>query len=290
MAQWIKLNTDIFDNDKIMTLLERKNGDRVFRIYIRLLCLAGTLNNSGIFELNNSTPMSIKTLAAYARVDYMALYKALNLLTSLSLISQTENGSYTIPNWEYYQNADALRKMKDRERKRKERAKKRLEKENSENAEKINDEFSDTENSPRTSHGKCVTGLLAEEEEEKDIDSESVLSDERTIDTYTHVNRSLMTDTKPCDVEKYYDDDDTKERNFIRDIGALGSGYVTMTDRQMEDLLERMPIEMFDDYVSRLGEYLKKKGRRINSCYNIILKWYNADTAIDMNKKPWQEQ
>ena len=82
------------------------------------------MNNEGVFELVDGRAMSLKTVAAFARCDYPTLYKMVIQLVELSLLKKREDtGAYYIPNWNYYQNGAAFRKIKERERKQKARAK-----------------------------------------------------------------------------------------------------------------------------------------------------------------------
>ena len=261
MNKWIKISIDIFDNDKIIALLDRKNGDRAFRIYIRLLCLAASMNNDGVFELSDGRAMNLKTVAAFARCDYPTLYKMVIQLVELSLLKKREDtGAYYIPNWNYYQNGAAFRKIKERERKQKARAKAKLE------------ETLRGENCDDICPQNCGTSFYIDRETEEDKEKEYLLSFDGKKEKKA-LPPSILDDTE--DVEEY-----NKYDNDICDIGELGRGYVTMTKLQVEDLLERMSVEMFDDYVSRLGNYLEKRGRKKNNCYRTILAWFEEDTRV----------
>ena len=262
MNKWIKISIDIFDNDKIIALLDRKNGDRAFRIYIRLLCLAASMNNDGVFELADGRAMSLKTVAAFARCDYPTLYKMVIQLVELSLLKKREDtGAYYIPNWNYYQNGAAFRKIKERERKQKARAKARLE------------EILRLEKSDDICPQKCGTSSYIDRETEEDKEKEYLLSIEGKKEKKA-VAPSVVIDKEEAE-EEY-----NKFDNDICNLGEIGRGYVTMTKLQVEDLLERMTVEMFDDYVSRLGEYLEKRGKKNNHCYKTILSWFEDDTRV----------
>ena len=47
-VKWIKLATDIFDNRKIKLIERMPDGDSLIVIWLKLLCLAGTVNDSGL--------------------------------------------------------------------------------------------------------------------------------------------------------------------------------------------------------------------------------------------------
>ena len=54
-----------------------------------------------------------------------------------------------------------------------------------------------------------------------------------------------------------------------------------LSDNQVGDLLDKMGLEMFDEYVIRLEEYIERTGaNNIKSHYATMLKWYNEDRSI----------
>lgn len=62
--------------------------------------------------------------------------------------------------------------------------------------------------------------------------------------------------------------------------GDLGKGVVKLTDRQFDDLLDRLGLEGFNTYVERLANYIIKKNANIRSHYATILEWYEEDNAV----------
>lgn len=53
-----------------------------------------------------------------------------------------------------------------------------------------------------------------------------------------------------------------------------------LSDNQVGDLLDKMGLEMFDEYVLRLEEYIERTGANVKSHYATMLKWYNEDRSI----------
>lgn len=62
--------------------------------------------------------------------------------------------------------------------------------------------------------------------------------------------------------------------------GNLGKNVVFLTDRQMEDLIDRLGLDAFDRYVDRLATFIIEKGAHIKSHYDTILKWYEQDSKV----------
>ena len=52
-VQWIKITTDIFDDEKIQLIESMPEGDTLIVIWFKILVLAGKQNNSGILSLWN---------------------------------------------------------------------------------------------------------------------------------------------------------------------------------------------------------------------------------------------
>lgn len=61
-------------------------------------------------------------------------------------------------------------------------------------------------------------------------------------------------------------------------LGGIGKGVVFLTQTQFEDLLDRLGLDAFNLYVSRLANFIIDKNARIKSCYGTILKWASEDS------------
>lgn len=63
--------------------------------------------------------------------------------------------------------------------------------------------------------------------------------------------------------------------------GALGKGVVRLTNEQMGDLIDKMGIVDFDDYMVRLANFIIENDAHVQNHYDTILKWWREDTAIE---------
>lgn len=63
--------------------------------------------------------------------------------------------------------------------------------------------------------------------------------------------------------------------------GKLGKGVVLLTDEQTEDLLDRIGIDAFDNYVEKLADFIIKNDARVASHYDTILKWWRQDCGLE---------
>lgn len=63
--------------------------------------------------------------------------------------------------------------------------------------------------------------------------------------------------------------------------GTLGKGVVRLTREQMGDLIDKMGIVDFDDYMVRLANFIIENDAHVQNHYDTILKWWREDTAIE---------
>lgn len=74
------------------------------------------------------------------------------------------------------------------------------------------------------------------------------------------------------------------EDNQLKCIGGnLGRGVVYLTDRQFEDLIDRLGMDAFNRYVDRLATFIIEKNAHVKNHYETILKWYEEDTKVSAN-------
>lgn len=62
--------------------------------------------------------------------------------------------------------------------------------------------------------------------------------------------------------------------------GELGKGVVVLSEYQVDVLLEKLGIEMFDHYVAKLADFIIKNGATVKSHYSTILKWWKEDSGV----------
>lgn len=126
-VKWIKIVTDIFDDEKILLIESMPDSDKLIVIWFKLLCLAGRQNNGGVFLMNGRIPYTEEMFATIFRRPLNTVRMALNLFERYGMI-EIINDTVTIPNWEKHQQIDALEKIRESTRSRvaKHREKQRL--------------------------------------------------------------------------------------------------------------------------------------------------------------------
>ena len=116
-VKWIKLCTDVFNDEKMMLIESMPESDSIIVIWFKLLCLAGTQNNGGVFMLNEKIPFNDEMLAAIFRRPINLVRLALNTFEQFGMV-EIINNIYTIPNWEKHQNVDKMDEIREQTRKR----------------------------------------------------------------------------------------------------------------------------------------------------------------------------
>ena len=66
-VKWIKIATDIFDDEKILLIESLPSSDELIVIWFKLLCLAGKNNNDGVFMMNDRIAYTDEMLATIFR-------------------------------------------------------------------------------------------------------------------------------------------------------------------------------------------------------------------------------
>lgn len=116
-VKWIKIVTDIFDDEKILLIETLPEADSIIVIWFKLLCLAGKQNNSGVFLMNNKIPYTEEMLSAILRRPTNTVKLALQTFESFGMIEVVE-GVVTIPNWDKHQDLQKLEMVREQTRKR----------------------------------------------------------------------------------------------------------------------------------------------------------------------------
>lgn len=114
-VKWIKITTDIFDDEKILLIESMPSADSIIVIWFKLLAFAGKQNNDGVFLMSNRIAYTDEMLASIFRRDVKVIRFALDTFEAFGMIEIIDN-VITIPNWNKHQTLDAYEKKKERDR------------------------------------------------------------------------------------------------------------------------------------------------------------------------------
>jgi len=114
-VKWIKIVTDIFDDEKMLLIDALPDHDTIIVIWFKLLCLAGKQNNGGVFMMNDKIAYTDEMLATIFRRPLNTVRLALDVFCKYQMIEIVDD-TITIPNWERHQSLDSYEKKKERDR------------------------------------------------------------------------------------------------------------------------------------------------------------------------------
>ena len=87
-VSWIKLSTNIFSNRKVALLLNERDGDTYFRIWIQLLTIAGQCNSNGKLIIGENSPLNVQQLSKILGKSAKKVGEILNKFIDLKMIKQ----------------------------------------------------------------------------------------------------------------------------------------------------------------------------------------------------------
>ena len=239
--KWIKLCTDVFNDEKMLLIESMPESDGIIVIWFKLLCLAGMQNNGGVFMLNSKMPYNDEMLAAIFRRPINLVRLALNTFENFGMV-EIINNTYTIPNWEKHQNVDRLDEIREynRQKQRESRAKKKL-------LGSVTDNVNDMSMT-------CQRCQDIEEERDKDKEKESL-------------SISLSREEK-----------ESAKLEFMQ--GKLGQGVVFMSEEQFSDLCDKLSLDELHHYFDAIVKCESKGKKFAKTHYQAILDMVAKDRKV----------
>lgn len=105
-VKWIKIVTDVFDDEKILMIETMPEADTIIVIWFKLLCLAGKQNNSGVFQMGQM-PYTDEMFSTIFRRPLNTVRLALRTFEQFGMV-EIINNTVTIPNWGKHQSIDQI--------------------------------------------------------------------------------------------------------------------------------------------------------------------------------------
>lgn len=249
-VKWIKIVTDIFDDEKILLIESLPEADSIIVIWFKLLCLAGKQNNSGVFIMNNSIPYTEKMLATIFRRKESTVQLALNTFEQFGMV-QILDGVITIPNWEKHQQLDMLETAKEKTRQRV--AKHREKQKRLATVTECNTECNVTEG---VTEGVTVTPCNADRLDKIRLDkirSDNIISD--------------SAESEPPKKPK-------KEKPVRHKYGEYNN--VLLSDEDFQKLQTEFPYD-WQERIERLSSYMASTGKSYKNHLATIRNWARKD-------------
>lgn len=123
-VKWIKISTGIFDNRKIRQIENMPDGDALVVIWLKLLILAGDVNDGGLVYFTKDIPFTDQLLATQFNRPLPTVQLALRTFQQFGMIDVVDD-VIMVSNWEKYQSIEGMEKIKEQNRVRKRRQRER---------------------------------------------------------------------------------------------------------------------------------------------------------------------
>ncbi len=124
-VKWIKIKTDIFNDEAIQLIEQMPEGDSIIVIWFKLLVKAGQINNGGLVYFRENIPYTEETLATILRKPINTIRLAIQTFVNFGMVEITDQEQLLISNWEKHQNIAGMEQIREYNRiaKRKQRQK-----------------------------------------------------------------------------------------------------------------------------------------------------------------------
>lgn len=254
-VKWIKLTTDIFENRKIRQIECLPDGDSIIVIWVKLLCLAGSINDSGMLYITKEIPYTEQMLATQFNRPLATIQLAMKTFEQFGMLEVIDNVLH-ISNWEKYQNVDRLAELKEYNRiaQRKSREKKKM----------LND----------------VNDMSLTCQPCQDIDKsrvEKIRKEEIRVDVVVEGSGNVDTDNGN-ETEKNVDKNVDNSFEYVG--GQIGKGVVILTNAQFDTLLDKYGLDPTNHYIDKLATFILKNDAKVGNHYKTICEWIEEDMKV----------
>lgn len=249
--KWIKLAADIFDNRKIRQIEALPDGDAIIVIWLKLLCLAGTINDGGLIYFTREIPYTEEMIATQFKRPLQTVKLALQVFERFGMITTTAD-LYQISNWEKYQNIEGLDHVREltRERVRRHRELKRIEAKNACNV-------------------TCDVTVTQGNALDIEIESESEIKKSVSKDTPKESATPTANAPRPPKPERHQHGE---YKNVL------------LTAEELRKLSEEYPND-YQERIEELSRYMKSTGKVYKDHLATIRNWARRDGTQKANTK-----
>lgn len=167
-VKWIKITTDIFDNRKIRQIESMPDGDALVVIWLKLLILAGIVNDGGAVYFTQDIPYTDQLLATQFGRPLHTVQLALATFRKFGMIEIVDD-IIMVSNWEKYQNVGGMERIREQNRIRKQKQREREKMKCIQDGYNLDTQMCDCHVTSLASH---ATDKDIDKEKEEDIDKE----------------------------------------------------------------------------------------------------------------------
>jgi predicted phage replisome organizer len=111
-VKWIKIVTDIFDDEKIRFIETLPQGDSMIVIWFKILCMCGKSNKGGYLMMTDKIAYTDEMLSSIFNKNINFIQLCINTFKSLDMIEVVDN-RYYVSNWEKHQSVEKLDQIRE---------------------------------------------------------------------------------------------------------------------------------------------------------------------------------
>lgn len=108
MITWLKLDVNILDDAKIKIIRAHPDGDKVFVLWVGLLCLAMKSDRPGIIEISDGLPYTVDDLANMFSIEKRTVEMGLALFKKYRMIDLLNGDTIEVINFSKHQKLDEI--------------------------------------------------------------------------------------------------------------------------------------------------------------------------------------
>ena len=272
-VKWIKLATNIFDNRKIRQIECLPDGDAIIVVWVKLMCLAGNINDSGFVYFTKEIPYTDQMLAAQFNRPLTTVQLALRTFEQFEMIEVIDN-VLRISNWEKYQSVDRLAEIREYNR---------IAKQKSREKQKLLQDVNDMSMTSQSCHD---TDIDIDKDKEEDKEKKSVRETTHTIFKRLLPDYNLSDDlhSKVAEWIKYKTErkEPYKEQGLKTLLRQIENNYQMHGEQAVCDVIDLSMCNgwkgiIFDKLkqnISKRTSYQKQtKADELNNSYNMMADW-----------------
>jgi len=107
--QWMKLDTNILNHNKVRKIRRMPEGDSIFTLWIYLMCEGmRNMTNPGAIEFSSGIPATLDDIAEDVRIKLPTVQMGIDIFVKLGMIFPNENGCIEVKNIRKHQAIDEL--------------------------------------------------------------------------------------------------------------------------------------------------------------------------------------
>ena len=218
-VKWIKLNVDMFDDEKIKIIQAMPDGDAILVIWLKLITLAGKTNDGGYIYISDNIPYTDEMLSIIMNKPIMTIKLAMDTFLNLRMIENDTKGIYLV-NFEKHQSLSRMQELKEYNRiaQKKSREKRKALLTAKDVSMTVND-------MSMTSQCCQETDIDIDKDIDKDIENIIETPKKETRHKYGAYNNVLLTDTDLEKLKTEFPDYQERIERLSEYIASTGKSY-----------------------------------------------------------------